>query len=234
VASGCGFPMARAFDFELRASSLLSLSVASSSASASTTSISSDHIGFHMLLRALACSLISMCGYAVAAGPDTEISIPPMHVVPPAGEGWRVVRQDDNNVVFQRINVDGSIQSTAYASLANLNAPDDMAAVEAALKGVVTSSLPRELSVQEVQYERGRLQGMPCATAVIRARQSIVVPQGEAKVSAAVTMSIRACRPAGEHPIWLLAAYSDTTREENDKSALAATRFLAGVTWGNK
>jgi hypothetical protein len=184
---------------------------------------------FHMTASKLLYALplfLMVCFADAQSGP--AVSIPPMSVVPPVGNGWQVMRKA-TGITFQRVDPVAKEERTAFATVTTFQASNDVAQIEAELKSVLAGALSQELVLGEVTYETSRTRGYPCVTAFSEATQSVPLPQEERVVSVPVSVAIMACRNAGAAPVGFLAGYSYGALQRSKLARQEAMVFFAGV-----
>ncbi|GJI92591.1 hypothetical protein [Duganella hordei] len=174
-----------------------------------------------------ALPLFLMVSFAGAQSGPT-VSIPPMSVVPPGGNGWQVMRKE-TGITYQRVDPIAKEQRTAYARVIKFQASNDVAKIEAELKSELAGAFPQELVLGEVTYESSRTRGYPCVTAFSEATQSVPLPQEKRVLSVPVSVAIMACRNAGTVPLGLLAGYSYAAMQRSKLARQEAAVFFEGV-----
>lgn len=184
-----------------------------------------------MHLRHCAAALLLAGGAAVAADVAT-VNLGPISVTPPAGEGWQVVKRDEQVVAFQRIDQVAKFQSTAYVARMAFKAPaSDLAGVEAELRQAIAFALPQlELATQGVTYKGSQSRDYACVTAQAEATQKVPMPSGE-PVSLAVTMVIKGCRLTGPDAVGYMVGYSHSAFQRYAQTAQDAEAFFKGVNY---
>ncbi|WP_457443986.1 energy transducer TonB [Roseateles sp. P5_E4] len=183
----------------------------------------------HSRIGAAALLLLGCLGGARAEGVET-VTIPPLDVTKPSGEGWQVVRRSEQVIAFQRIDQVAKKQSTAYVALMALKSSGDLAGIEAELKQSIAAALPKLLAVHEVTYKGSQSRGYPCVTAVAETTQALVVPQSGETLNLPMSVIILACRLEGSVPMGFMAGYSRSAFSRDAQAQEDAETFFKGVT----
>lgn len=174
-----------------------------------------------------ALPLFLMAAFAGAQSAPS-VSIAPMSVVAPAGNGWQVMRKE-MQITYQRIDPVAKESRTAYAGVIKFKASNDVTKIEAEMKSELAGAFPRELVLGEVAYETSRTRGYPCVTAFSEATQSVPLPQENRVVSVPVSVFFMACRNAGALPLGILAGYSFASMQRSLLAKQEAAAFFDGV-----
>lgn len=177
------------------------------------------------LLCALPLTLMAAFAGAQSA---PSVSIAPMSVAAPAGNGWQVMRKE-TGIAYQRVDPVARESRTAYASVIKFQASTDVAKIEAELRSELAGAFPQELVLGKVTYESSRTRGYPCVTAFSEATQAVPLPQENRVLSVPVSVAIMACRNAGAIPLGFLAGYSYAAMQRSPLGRQEAAVFFDGV-----